>query len=114
MDLSDLIAGGYTMEYEPQYGGQVTAIDGTDYTAKLRDVVHLTVPFIPLTLEQLTSVLQLFPASGAYVDWTYFDPYANADRTVQMKYDTRQSQLTVHYEDGTEYWSGLIVKLKER
>lgn len=112
--LTDLIGQGVTYERAPQYGGQITAIDGTDHSAKIRDVVKLTVPFIPLTLDQLTTVLQLFPEHGAYVTWTYFDPYDNADRTVEMKYDTRQCVLKAAYRDGTEYWSGLVVKLTER
>lgn len=113
-DLSDLIANGYAVEYVPQYGGQITAIDGTDYSAKLRDTVRLTVPFIPLTLDQLTTVLQLFPRTGAYVTWSFFDPFENGNRTLEMKYEARQIQLRVVYRDGTEYWDGLIVKLTER
>lgn len=113
-DLSNYIGQGYTYEREPQYGASVTAIDGTDYTAKHRDRVKLTVPFIPLTLEQLTEVLQLFPDGGAYVTWTFYDPFWAANRTAQMKYDTRSTVLHCVMRDGTEYYSGLIIKLIER
>lgn len=113
-DLSGFIGQGYTYEREPQYGGVVTVLDGTDHSAKIRDRVKLTVPFIPLTMDQLTSVLQLFPNGGAYVEWTYFDPFVGSNRIVQMKYDTRSSQLVCAYRNGTEYYGGLVVKLIER
>lgn len=113
-DLSDLVGQGYTYEREPQYGTSVTAMNGLDYTAKIRDRVKLTVPFIPLSLAQLTDVLQLFPDGGAYVTWTYYDPFIGSNRIAQMKYDTRSSVLCCAYRDGTEYYSGLVVKLIER
>ena len=114
MDLSDLVGQGYTYAREPQYGGSMIAMNGTDHTAKLRDRVHLTVPFIPLTLTQLTNVLQLFPDNGSYVTWTYYDPFVGGTRAVQMKYDTRSTVLHCVLRDGTEYYSGLVVKLLER
>lgn len=113
-DLSGLIAYGYTYEREPQYGGQVTTIDGTDYSAKLRDRVRLTVPFIPLTRAQLEMVLQLFPNGNPYVVWTYYDPFEGGNRTAQMKYEARQQRLKVRYSNGVEYWEGLTVNLTER
>lgn len=113
-DLSAYIGYGYTVEYEPQYGGSVTTMDGKDHTAKIRDRAKLTVPFIPLTAAELSTVLQLFPASGPYVTWTYTDPKSNQDRTVDMKYETRTSSIKVHYHNGTEYWDGLVVRLTER
>lgn len=113
-DLSALIGYGYTHVQEPQYGGQVTAIDGTDYSAKLRDRVRLTVPFIALTRDQLTAVLALFPQGDAYVTWTFFDPYLGENRTAQMKYEDRSQSLKVRYKNGVEYWDGLVVQLTER
>ena len=113
-DLSDYVGQGYTYEREPQYGASITAIDGTDHSAKLRDRVKLTVPFIPLPLSTLTTVLQLFPNSGAYVSWTYYDPFTGSNRTIQAKYDTRSSVLKCVRRDGTEYYSGLVVNLIER
>ena len=113
-DLSALIGYGYTYVQAPQYGGQVTAIDGTDYSVKLRDIVQLTVPFIALTLPQLTEVLALFPQGNAYVEWTFFDPYLGSERTAQMKYENRTAALKVHYKNGVEYWDGLVVQLTER
>lgn len=113
-DLTALIAHGYSIKLEPQYGGQMTAIDGKDYTAKLRDRAVITLPFLPLTRQQLHDVLQLFPATGAYVTWTYDDPDTGADRTVEMKYEDRTVGLKVRYRDGTEYWDGLVLKLTER
>lgn len=113
-DLSALIGYGYELEYIPQYSGQVTAIDGTDYSAKTRDVAHLVVPFIALTLTQLHDVLALFPSDGAYVTWTYYDPYSDSNRTVSMKYEARRSKLKIHYKNGVEYWEGLTVDLRER
>ena len=114
IDLSSLVGQGYTYEREPQYSVSMTTLDGTDYTAKHRDRVKLTVPFIPLTLEQLTDVLQLFPDDGAYVSWTYYDPFAGSNRMIQMKYDTRSTVLRCVMSDGTEYYSGLVIKLIER
>lgn len=113
-DLSDLIGYGYIVDYEPQYSGQVTAIDGTDYSAKLRDQVTLTVPFLPLTKEQLETVAQLFPAAGAYVTWTYWDPMLAANRTTQFKYSRRSHSLKVVYHNGVELWDGLVLELTER
>ncbi len=113
-DLSSYVGQGYTYERESQYSASLTTIDGTDYTAKIRDRVKLTIPFIPLTLAQLTTVLQLFPNDGSYVTWTYYDPFAASDRTVEMKYDTRSSVLRSVLRDNTEYYSGLVVKLIER
>lgn len=113
-DLSDLIASGYAYTAEPQYSDSVTAMDGTDYTAKLRYRVRLNVPFIPLTTAQLSAVLALFPRGGAYVDWTLYDPYAGGERTLQMKYETGGCTLACAYRDGTEYWSGLVIQLTER
>lgn len=113
-DLTDLVAYGYTYERIPQYSGSVTTMDGKDHTAKLRDIVRLTVPLIPLTAAQLNTVLALFPATGAYVSWTYEDPYTGADRTVQMKYETRTSSIKVAYRGGTTYWEGLELVLTER
>ena len=113
-NLTDLVGYGYTYTLEPQYGGQVTTMDGTDHSAKLRDRVKLTVHFIPLTLPQLTEVLELFPAGGAYVTWTFFDPATNGNRTEEMLYEARQTSLKVAYRNGTEYWSGLVVTLTER
>jgi len=113
-DLSDLIGYGYTVEQVPQYGGQMTAIDGTDYSAKIRDRWHLTVPFIALTKDQLAAVLQLFPASGAYVDWTFYDESEGIERTLEMRYEARKASLLVHYRRGVEYWSGLSVELWQR
>lgn len=113
-DLSALIGYGYEMTYEPQYGGQMTAIDGTDHSAKLRDRLTLTVPFLPLTLEQLETVLALFPRTGAYVSWTLYDPAVGYQRTVAMKYEPRTVRLKVVYRNGTELWDGLVVKLIER
>lgn len=113
-DLSSLVAQGYTYERVPQYGSSITVMSGLDYSAKLRDRVKLTVPLIPLRLEQLTEVLQLFPNEGSYVTWTYYDPFAGSDREVQMKYDTRSSTLRSVFKDGTEYYNGLIINLIER
>ncbi len=114
VDLSQYIGQGMTYEREPQHSASITALDGTDYTAKLRDRVKLTVPFIPLTLAQLKTVLELFPEVGAYVSWTYYDPLTGSNRTIQAKYDARSSTLSCAYRNGTEYWSGLVVKLTER
>lgn len=113
-DLSSLIGYGYTIALEPQYGAQMTAIDGTDYSVKIRDRWHLTVPFIALTKDQLADVLQLFPDAGAYVEWTFYDEKLEVDRTALMKYQTRKGSIMVHYRDGVEYWTGLSVELWER
>ncbi len=113
-NLTDLVGQGYTYAREPQYGTSMTALNGYDYTAKLRDRVHLTVPFIPLTAAQLTEILQLFPDGGAYVYWTYYDPFVGENITTQMKYEARTSMLQCVLRDGTEYYSGLVVSLLER
>lgn len=114
VDLSAYIGQGYTYEREPQHSVSMTALDGTDYTAKLRDRVKLTVPFIPLTLTQLREVLQLFPLAGAYVNWEYYDLLTGNTRMIQAKYETRSSMLQCVFRDGQEYYSGLVVKLTER
>lgn len=114
VDLSKYVGQGYTYELEPQYGGSITALDGTDHTAKLRDRVKLTVPFIPLPMDKLREILQLFPSSGAYVEWTYYDLLSGSTRIIQAKYDTRTSVLQCAYKNGVEYYSGLVVKLTER
>lgn len=113
-DLSDLIGYGYTVEQVPQYGGQMTAIDGTDYSVKIRDRWHLTVPFIALTKDQLSMVLSLFQASSAYVEWTFYDEAIGGQRIELMRYEARKASLMVHYRNGVEYWSGLSVELWER
>lgn len=113
-NLTDYVGQGYVYSREPQYGATITTMDGSDHSAKLRDRVNLTVPFIPLTLEQLTEVLQLFPDGGAYVTWEYYDPFVGSNRIVQMKYDTRSSVLQCAHRNGTEWYSGLVVKLIER
>lgn len=113
-DLTDYIAQGYTYEQEPQYGETMTAIDGTDYTAKLRDRVKLTLPFIPLTESQLHTILELFPAAGAYVTIQYYDIFTAGTRTIYMKYDTRSSVLKVSHRGGNTWYSGLVVSLIER
>ena len=113
-DLSSYIGQGFKIQYEPQNSESITALDGKDYTAKLRDRVKLTYPFIPLTADQISNVLQLFPQSGAYVTWTFFDIYLGRNRTIQGKYDTRASELKCVWKNGTEYYSGLIVTLVER
>lgn len=113
-DLTAYVGQGYTYAREPQYGETVTTLNGTDYTAKLRDRVRLTVPFIPVTLNKLAEILQLFPNGGSYVNWTFNDPFTNAERTLQMKYDTRETELRSVCRDGTEYYDGLVVKLIER
>ena len=114
IDLSDYIGQGFEIQYEPQNGESMTAIDGTDYTAKMRDRVRLTYPFIPLTTDQISTVLELFPQSGAYVTWTFFDIRLGRSRTIQGKYDTRASKLKCVWKNGTEYYSGLTVTLVER
>lgn len=113
-DLSDYVGQGYTYEREPQYSASLIAIDGTDHSAKIRDRVKLTIPFIPLPLNTLTEVLQLFPNAGAYVTWTYYDPFTGNNRTIQAKYDTRSTSLKCVVRNGTEYYSGLVVNLIER
>ena len=113
-DLSAYVGYGYIYEQEPQFGASVTTLDGTDHTAKLRDKVRLTVPFIPLSPAQLSAVLQLFPENSAYVTWTYYDYELGRDRTAQFKYEKRTSSLKVHYRNGTEYLSGLVLVLTER
>ena len=113
-DLTDLVGYGYSVEYVPQYGNSVTTLDGADHSAKIRDRVRLTVPFIALTDEQLADVLALFPETNAYVTWTYDDPKRGADRTVQMKYEVRQSKILAGYRDGSRYWNGLTLTLTER
>ena len=114
VDMTPYMAQGYVFELEPQVSASMTALDGTDHTAKLRDRVKLTVPLIPLTAAQMTTVLQLFPESGAYVEWTCFDPNKGASRTFQAKYDTRSGKLKCVYKNGTEYYEGLVIKLTER
>lgn len=113
-DLSALVGYGYEVEQVPQYGATVTALDGTDHSAKLRDRWHLKVPFIALTKTQLQTVLQLFPAASAYVTWTFYDQRQGADRSLEFKYEKRAASLTAHYKNGKEYWSGLVVELWER
>ena len=113
-DLTDLVGYGYQIELQPQYGGSITTMDGKDHSAKLRDLAVLTVPFLPLTRPQLSSVLQLFPSAGAYVTWTYDDPVSGADRTVEMRCEPRTASLKVRYRNGTEYSEGLVLKLTER
>lgn len=113
-DLSDLIGYGYEYELVPQILATVTTLDGKDHSAKDRDLVHLKVPFIPLTASQLATVLQLFPAGSAYVTWTFTDLATGSDRTAVMKYEARTIQLAVTMRNGTEYWSGLTVDLMEQ
>ncbi len=114
-DLTDLVGYGYIAEQVPQYGDDsMTALDGTDYSAKLRDRWHLTVPFIALTREQLASVLTLFPTANPYVTWIFDDPMLGVDHTLEMKYSARKSTLMVKYVNGVEYWNGLSVELWER
>ena len=67
-----------------------------------------------ISLEKLTEILQLFPDTGAYVTWTLYDPFLGENRELQMKYDTRETELRAVLRDGTEYYSGLVVKLTER
>lgn len=114
VDLTAYVAQGYTFELEPQYGDNITVMDGTDYTAKLRDRVKITVPFIPLTAETARTVLQLFPAVGAYVNWTYEDLRTGEDRTISAKYNNRTSTLQCVLQNGVEYYSGLVFELIER
>ena len=114
MDLTDYIGPGYTYELEPQYGDSIVTMDGKDHSAKIRDRVKLSVPFIPLTMEQLSEILQMFPNGGAYVNWTYYEPRTGNARQIQAKYDTRSSTLKAVHRDGTEYFSGLVVNLIER
>lgn len=114
VDLSDLIGYGYTIEQVPQYGAEMTAIDGTDYSVKIRDRWHLIYPFIMLTKDQLQQVMQLFPDSGAYVEWTFYDEQQGADVTALFKYQARKAALRVRYRSGVEYWDGLSVELLER
>ena len=113
-DLSSLIGYGYTVEQVPQYGGQMTALDGTDHSVKLRDRWHLKVPFIALTKTQLSTVLSLFPSSAAYVQWTFYDESASTTVVKTMRYEARKASLMVHYNSGVEYWSGLSVELWEQ
>ena len=113
-DMTPYMTQGYTYEREPQIIASMTALDGTDHSVKIRDRVKLTVPLIPLTMEQLTRVLRLFPDTGAYVEWTYYDPHAAGTRVIQAKYETRTSRLKRVYRDGTEYYEGLVIKLIER
>lgn len=113
-DLEDLIGYGYTIEQVPQYGAQMTAIDGTDYSVKIRDRWHLVVPFIALTKDQLSMVLSLFPETGAYVDWTFYDEAIGGIVVAPMRYEARKASLLVHYRNGVEYWDGLSVELWER
>lgn len=113
-NLTDLVGYGYEAEQVPQYGESITAIDGTDHTVKLRDIWHLTVPFIALTKERLATVLSLFPRTSAYVTWTFEDTQSGETKTLQMKYSARKSGLLASYRNGKEYWSGLSVELWER
>lgn len=113
-DLSALMGYDYTYEIEPVYGGSVTTLDGRDHTAKIRDRVVLTVPFIHLTGVQLQQVLSLFPEQGAYVSWTFTDKETGLDRTVEAKYEGRSAKLRAIYRNGKEYWAGLTLKLRER
>lgn len=113
-DITSLVGYGYTVERVPQYGASVTTMDGADHTAKIRDVVKLTVPIIPLTTAQLKSLLELFPATGAYVSWTYDDPYTGTERTANMKYDTRRAAIKITYKGGAQYWEGLVLQLTEQ
>ena len=113
-NLTDYVGEGYTYSREPQYGTSLTALNGYDYTAKLRDRVRLTVPIIPVTQEKLTEILQLFPAAGAYVNWTYYDPFVGNNVTTQMKYEARTTTLQCVLRNGTEYYSGLVINLVER
>lgn len=114
MDLSPYIAQGYVYELEEQYGDSVITMDGTDHTTKIRDRVKLTVPFIPLRKETLSQILQLFPATGAYVSWTFEDLYTGQVRTVQAKYSARSNRLKRAERNGAEYWEGLVINLIER
>lgn len=113
-DLADKIAHGYAIEYVPQYGGQVTTIDGKDHSVKIRDRVRLTVPFLPLARADLAAVLALFPSNNAYVTWKYDDPSTGSDRTVSMLYDVRKASIRRKYINGTELWDGLTIVLTER
>lgn len=113
-NITDLVAYGFTYEREPQYAKSITTMDGLDHTAKIRDIVKLTVPIIPLTEAQLGTVLALFPSGGAYVSVTYSDPITGADRTVQFKYETRTANIKVKYSNGKTYWDGLVISLTER
>ena len=113
-DLTALVGYGYSAEQVPQYSDSITAMDGTDYSAKLRDQWHLVVPFIALTKQQLASVLSLFPRTGAYVTWTFEDQQTGADKTLEFKYAARKANLMVAYRNGAEYWNGLTVELWER
>jgi len=113
-DLSDLVGYGYTYALVPQYGETITTMDGKDHTPKIRDRVSLTVPFIALTLAQLSAVLALFPAQGSYISWTFYDPYAGAEKTLDFIYSTRKSSIVCKKSGGTEYYSGLVLELLER
>lgn len=114
VDMTPYMAQGYTYERDPQIVASMTTLDGKDHSVKIRDRVKLTVPIIPLTMQQLTMVLKLFPESGAYVSWTYYDPFEEGTRTIQAKYEARTSRLKRAYRDGTEYYEGLVIKLIER
>lgn len=114
VNITDLLAYGYSAEQIPQYGQTMEAIDGTDYSAKLRDRWHIVAPFLPLTQEQLRSVLALFPPTSAYVSWTFDDTQTGTRRTRSFKYGVRKADLKVRYRNGIELWSGLSVDLTER
>lgn len=113
-DLSELVGYGYKIGREAQITAQVTTLDGVDHSAKIRDRVKIHVPFVALTISQLSSVLQLFPDSSAYVTWRYFDPKLGADRDAQFLFELDDANLMVHYQNGVEYWGGLSVTLTER
>lgn len=113
-DITDLVAYGFTYSREPQYGRSVTTMDGTDHSVKLRDIIKLTVPLIPLTDAQLYTVLRLFPETGAYVQVTITDPFTQLDKLLTMKYEARTANIKVKYANGKKYWDGLVISLTER
>lgn len=113
-DLSSLIGYGYSYSLIPQCGETITTMDGKEHAVKIRDRVKLTVPFIALTLAQINSLLALFPANGAYVNWTFYDPNTGSTRTAEMKYSDRLSRLACVRQGGTELYTGLVLELIER
>lgn len=89
----------------------VTTMDGTVWRGRVATKVQLDLTFKPLTWEQLRALME--EVKHEYIEVIYDDPIeGNIMKT--MYCETLPAQMMLSKQNGTEYWNGVMLTLKER
>lgn len=115
VDVTNMLTpAGYEVEYvsvQGDNGGRTK--DGSYVEDEIAVKAVIKAPFIPLNESDLSALLSVI-YSATYVSLYYFDPKANAYKTITARKSVSSQKYRGKGADGKEYWTGTVVTITEK